>query len=125
MEDLDDIDGLMAELDRDLKRPGSADGKKASRPKVTYSGPAVAITWKPAHVALHVLSQTCTCGCEAQSVTGLFLEYTNPNGYVRSVRTTKDEIPPDFAGSSWRIEETLEHIAVCPGCIEIHNPQKP
>lgn len=119
---LDDLDDFMAELDRDLKKPGSAT-TKANKPKVTYSGPAVAVTWKPSHIALHVLTQRCQCGCEAQSVTGLFAQYSNPNGFLRAVRVTKSTIPEEFKGKLWRIEETSEILEVCPGCIDDHNAQ--
>lgn len=117
-EPADDLDSFMAELDQDLKR--AAAKAKAEKPKARLEPwnnlPQVQVVWHPHAIVLVLSTQRCACGCEAQSVTGLFLEDATKNGAFRQRRIEHAAIPPEYASKPRTIKESVEQIPVCPAC---------
>lgn len=111
----DNLDDFMAELDRDLKRP-AAKKSPVKRVESWNNLPQVQVQWHPHSVALVVTTQRCACGCEAQSVTGLFLEDMTRNGASRQRRIEKEAIPPEYLALPRTLKEQVEQISVCPAC---------
>lgn len=113
----DELDDFMAELDQDLKRAAAkAKAERKAAPQPWNNLPVVAVTWLPAAIVLMVNVQRCRCGCEAQSVEGLFLESTTRNGALKQVRHERGPLPKDFTAKPRQLRERLQHIEMCPAC---------
>ena len=112
-----DLADLMAELDALPKAPRSAPAKKAAptAPKAPPAEPVFVQQWFPRALVSHTHEQTCHCGMQYTSVTGLFLEDQHRNGALRQTRHTK-AIPFDYMQLPRRKESTHEELAGCPDC---------
>lgn len=119
---LDDIsvDDLLADLDKDLGNRSGQNKKKSSAPRkpqpwnepVTFQQ-----QWFPHSVTLVVRRQQCACGCEAESVEGLFITEQHPNGPMRDTRVDpKVGIPQAYVIKPRTIKQLLEQVPFCPAC---------
>lgn len=114
-DDLDDLADFLAELNRDLR--AATPPKKSGPRKVTFADVVVPQQWFPAGVTLIVNTQRCRCGCEAQSVEGLFLTDQHRNGALRETRhSPREPIPDEYLSKARTIKEVTQAIDMCPAC---------
>jgi hypothetical protein len=111
-----DLLDLMASLDA-LPTQRSAPKTKATSIKPAVPTPPVFVQqWFPHALVEHYHEQSCRCGHDYTSITGLFLEDQHRNGALRQTRHSSGKIPYAYFNLPRRAEFTTETLSACPEC---------